>query len=159
MPPPLLIDLDRVDPAQVVLTKAQIYEYLPQCFEFQVLDGICMVDKERLEVAAYAEVRTDDWWVRGHLPGRPLLPGVVMLEMAGQVSAMAASLCGDVDGFVGFGGVRDCRFRESVAPPARLTLLCLGIQLKRRRIISKTQGIIDGRIVFEAEIIGVTMRE
>lgn len=158
MPPPLLIDLDRVDHAQIVLTKAQIYEHLPQRFEFQVLDGICLMDKERREVVAFADIRTDDWWVRGHLPGRPLLPGVMMLEMAGQVSAIAAGLCGGMEGFVGFGGVGDCHFRDSVAPPARLTLLCRGTEMRSRRAISKTQGIVDGRIVFEAKIVGMRMR-
>ena len=48
---------------------------------------------------------------------------------------------------------------DAVVIGAGFSGICLGIQLKRRRIISKTQGIIDGRIVFEAEIIGMTMRE
>jgi len=159
MPPPLLIDLDRVDPAQIVLTGADIYEQLPQRYEFQLLGGVCMLDRERKQIAAFADLAADDWWARGHLPGRPLLPGVLMLEMAGQLSALVTSLCGNVKGFLGFGGVNDCRFREAVSPPARLTLLCVVTQFRSRRVISKTQGVIDGRIVFEAEIIGVSMRE
>lgn len=157
MPPPLLIDLDRVDPAQIVLTQTEIYERLPQRYEFQLLGGVCLLDRERKQIAAFADVATDDWWVRGHLPGRPLLPGVVMLEMAGQLSALITNLCGDAKGFLGFGGVNDCRFREAVSPPTRLTLLCAVTQVRSRRVISKTQGVIDGRIVFEAEIIGVSM--
>ncbi|MCH7477741.1 MAG: beta-hydroxyacyl-ACP dehydratase, partial [SAR324 cluster bacterium] len=88
MPPPLLIDLDRVDPAQVVLTKAEIYERLPQRYEFQVLGGVCLLDREHKQIAAFADVAADDWWARGHLPGRPLLPGVLMLEMAGLVASL-----------------------------------------------------------------------
>ena len=159
MPPPLLIDLDRVDPARVVLTQAEVYELLPQRYEFQLLGGVCMLDKERKQIAAFADLASDDWWTRGHLPGRPLLPGVLMLEMAGQLSALITNLCGNVKGFLGFGGVNDCRFREAVSPPAQLILLCVVTQFRSRRVISKTQGVVDGRIVFEAEIIGVSMRE
>ena len=154
MPPPLLIDLDRVDPAQVVLTKAEIYERLPQRYEFQVLGGVCLLDREHKQIAAFADVAADDWWARGHLPGRPLLPGVLMLEMAGQLSALITSPSGGVKGFLGFGGVNDCRFRKAVSPPARLILLGVVTEFRSRRVISKTQGVIDGQIVFEAEIIG-----
>lgn len=157
MPPPPVIDLERVDHAQIVLTQAEIYERLPQRCEFQLLDGICLLDVEQKQIVAFADVSTDAWWARGHLPGRPILPGVLMLEMAGQLSALITSLCGNVKGFLGFGGVNDCRFREAVSPPSRLTLLCVVTQFRSRRVVSKTQGVVDGRIVFEAEIIGVAM--
>ena len=157
MPPPPVIDLGRVDHTQIVLTQAEIYERLPQRREFELLNGISLLDLEQKQIVAFADVAEGDWWARGHLPGRPLLPGVLMLEMAGQVSALITSLCGNVKGFLGFGGVNDCRFREAVSPPARLTLLCVVTQFRSRRVISKTQGLVDGRIVFEAEIIGVAM--
>ena len=158
MPPPLLIELEQVDTAELVLSQADIYERLPQRCEFQLLGGVFILDRERKQVVAFADVAEDDWWVRGHLPGRPLLPGVLMLEMAGQLSALITSLCSDVQGFLGFGGVNDCRFREAVSPPTRLLLLCVVTQFRSRRVISKTQGVIGGRIVFEAEITGVAMR-
>lgn len=158
MPPPLLIDLAQVDVDQVCLTKGQIYELLPQAFEFQLLDGLCHCDTENRRGVAYADVRPDAWWVRGHVPGRPLLPGVLMLEMAAQASAVIARLAGTMEGFIGFGGVDQCKFRETVVPPTRLYLLCVGADLRQRRIISDTQGVIDGRVVFEARITGLMLR-
>ena len=158
MPPPMLIDLQEVDLGHTLLDRDAIYAHLPQRFEFEVLDGVCMVDRERHYLVAFADVKPDDWWVRGHLPNRPLLPGVLMLEMAGQVAALGAKLTADIDAFVAFGGVEDCRFRETVVPPTRLYLLCVGTEYRSRRVSSRTQGVIDGRIVFEAKMIGVTMR-
>jgi 3-hydroxyacyl-[acyl-carrier-protein] dehydratase len=157
MPPPLLIDLDTVDVDRVLLTREEIYERLPHRFEFMLLDGICMLDQAAKRLVAYADLRTDDWWVRGHVPGRPLLPGVLMLEMAGQASAVAAALLTACEGFIGFGGVNDCKFREAVVPPARMHIICMAQDTRPRRVVSLTQGVIGGRVIFEAKIIGLAL--
>lgn len=157
MPPPLLIDLQQLDLNRVCLTKDEIYERLPQSFEFRLLDGVCMVDLEGQRIVAYADIRSEDWWVRGHVPHRPLLPGVLMLEMAAHASAILAKLQGN-DTFIGFGGVDDCKFRETVVPPARLFILGVGVDYRPRRIVSDTQGVMDGKLVFEARITGLTIR-
>lgn len=157
MPPPLLIDLQQLDLDRVCLTKDEIYELLPHRFEFRLLDGVCMVDLEGQRIVAYADIRSEDWWVRGHVPDRPLLPGVLMLEMAAHASAILAKLQGN-DTFIGFGGVDDCKFRETVVPPARLFILGVGVDYRPRRIVSDTQGVMDGKLVFEARITGLTIR-
>lgn len=159
MPPSLLVDLAQIDLDQVILTREQIYEkYLPQRHEFMLLDGVCALDAKQGTFVAYADIREDAWWVSGHIPGRPLLPGVLMLELAAQTSAIAATmLMGDI-GFIGFGGVDKCKFRDSVVPPARLHLLCVATDLRPRRIISQTQGVVGDRLIFEAQITGLIMR-
>lgn len=158
MPPPLLINLAGVDLDRVVLTREQIYEQLPQRFEFMLLDGVCLVDRETARIVAYSDIRPDAWWVRGHVPGRPLLPGVLMLEIAAQASAVAARLLAGNEGFIGFGGLERCKFRETVVPPARLYILCASQELRPRRIASNTQGVVDGKLVFEAQITGLALR-
>lgn len=158
MPPPLLIDLDRVDLAALRLTRAQIYEeYLPHRHEFMVLDGVCCADPSTQALVAYADITPHAWWVRGHVPNRPLLPGVLMLEMAAQASAVGARILAGIEGFIGFGGVEKCKFRETVEPTSRLYLVSVAQSLRPRRIISKTQGIVDGRLVFEADITGLIL--
>ncbi|UCC30418.1 MAG: beta-hydroxyacyl-ACP dehydratase [Phycisphaerales bacterium] len=158
MPPPLLIDLQQVDLSRVLLTREQLYEQLPHRFEFMLLDGVCMLDREATRLVAYADIRPDDWWIRGHVPDRPLLPGVLMLEMAAQASAVAAKVLTGNEAFIGLGSVEDCKFRETVSPPARLYLLCVGDDYRTRRIVSRTQGVIDGRLIFEARITGLALR-
>lgn len=158
MPPPLLIDLQQVDLSRVLLTREQIYEQLPQRFEFMLLDGVCMLDRKGTRLVAYADIRPDDWWIRGHVPGRPLLPGVLMLEMAAQSSAVVAKVLTGIQAFIGLGGIEECKFRETVSPPARLYLLCVGDNYRTRRIVSRTQGVVDGRLIFEAKITGLALR-
>lgn len=157
MPPPLLIDIAGIDLGRTVLTKSQIYDLLLHRHEFQLLDGVCWYDVPTERIVTYAEVTPGDWWVRGHVQGRPILPGVLMLEMAAQSSAVLAKLAGN-EAFMGFGGVEHCKFREMVVPPARLHMLCTGVDYRARRIISETQGVVDGRLVFEAQITGLTIR-
>lgn len=139
----------------MVLTREQIYELLPQRYEFMLLGGVCMVDKGQRRLVAFADVGAGDWWVRGHIPGRPLLPGALMMEMAGQTSGIAAKLMTDSRGFMGFGGLDKCKFREAVAPPARIHILCEGTDFRPRRVVSRTQGLVDGRLVFEATVTGL----
>lgn len=158
MPPPLLIDLDQVDLSRVVLTRDQIYEVLPHRFEFMLLDGICVMDRDHARLVAFADIRSDAWWTRGHVEDRPLLPGVLMLEMAGQASAVVAKVLTGQDGFFGFGGVEECKFRETVVPPARLYVLCVGEEYRRRRFVSRVQSVVDKRLVFEARITGLLLR-
>ncbi len=157
MPPALLIDLDGVDLNRVVQTREQIYEHLPHRHEFMLLDGICHLDAERRQGIAFCDVREDAWWFRGHVPGRPLMPGVLMLEVAAHMSAVLAKISGGYGAFIGFGGVEACKFRDTVTAPSRLYILCQGTDYRRRRITSNCQGVVDGRLVFEATIIGLTM--
>lgn len=158
MPPPRLVDLSKVDRDALFYTREQIYDILPHRFEFALLDGVCHWDKEAGELVAFRDVREDDWWVRGHIPGQPLLPGVLMLEMAAHVATLMAKLCATYDSFIGFAGVDDCKFRDSVVPPARLFLLAAKPEVKPRRIRCLTQGVANDKLIFEARITGITMR-
>ena len=157
MPPPLLFDVSKIDLSQVRLSQEQIYGYLPQRFEFMLLDGVCHWDDEAKQIVAFRDIKPDDWWARGHVPGQPLLPGVLMLEMSAQTSALLVKLSGSHEDFIAFGGVDHCKFREMVVAPARLYLLAVGIDLRSRRIVSDTQGVVNGNLVFEARITGLRL--
>ncbi len=158
MPPPLLMDMDTIDLAQVCLRQEEIYEYLPHRHEFMLLEGVCHLDRDAQHMIAYRDIRPDDWWFKGHVPGRPLLPGVLMLEMAAQTSALLSKVVCGYEPFIAFGGVDECKFREAVEAPSRLYLLATGEEVRPRRIISQTQGVVDGRLIFEAKITGLALR-
>ena len=158
MAPPFQIDLDSIDFGATCIDRDEIYTILPHAHEFRLLDGVCMVDSHKQHIVAYADIKEDDWWVRGHVPGMPLLPGVLMLEMAAQTSAILAKSIRPDDAFIGFGGVGDCKFRQSVTPGSRLVILGVGQDFRARRIVCRTQGVVDGRLVFEAVITGMILR-
>jgi 3-hydroxyacyl-[acyl-carrier-protein] dehydratase len=158
MPPPLLFDLNQVDSETPCLTRAEIYRRLPHRHEFALLDGALHLDPQAGQIVTFVDVRDDAWWFRGHVPGRPLLPGVLMLEMAAQSSALLAQeITQDKESFIGFGGVGACKFREPVTAPSRLIILCAFKDSRPRRFIAATQGLVGDKLAFEAEITGLRM--
>jgi len=158
MPPPTLIDLSQIDFARVLYDRAQIYQILPQRFEFALLDGIVHLDPASGDVVGFREVRADEWWCRGHMPAKALFPGVLMVESAAQLAAFGSHfVMNDPSTFMGFGGIDGAKFRDSVTPPARLVLVCKAVEIRRRRIICDSQGFVDGRMVFEGRITGLKL--
>lgn len=152
------LDLKKFDLNKVLWDRSQIYARLPQQHEFMQLGGIVHLDYDAGEAIAYRDVRDDEWWCRAHIPGNPILPGVLMLEGAAQLAAfMERYWKPDFKGFVGYGGVDGCKFRKTVKPPARLWLLCRRTEARSRRIICYVQGVVDDTLVFEATVTGLVV--
>src|SRR5438128_1220919 len=105
MPPVALVDPAAVDTSRVVADRAAIRQANPQRFEMEQLDAIVLIDpKERL-IIGYKDVRPDEFWVRGHMPDYPLMPGVLICEAAAQLSSYYCHAINLVEGcFLGFGG-------------------------------------------------------
>lgn len=150
-----LVDPTLWNVGHAVLDKERIREIIPQRFEMEHLDGVSYVGTEDQTIAGWKDVRDDEFWVRGHIPGRPLLPGVVMLEALAQLTSVAATLVVPDIGFVGFGGIDACKFRVSVAPGERLVLIARALEIRRRRAVFDTQGWLGDRLAVEARITGV----
>ena len=137
---PSLLDLDRP-----IADIEAIRQLNPQRYEMEQLTAILYEDFDNKVCAALKEVTEDEFWVRGHMPGTPLMPGVMMLEAAAQLScyyAIKNDLLGG--GVVGFGGVDECRFRGVVRPGDRLILMVEMLKARRgRMIIAKFQGVVE----------------
>jgi 3-hydroxyacyl-[acyl-carrier-protein] dehydratase len=154
MPPQLLYDISGIDLNNVIYDKKAILEVNPQRGTFEQLDGVVYVDKEKGRIIGFKDVRDDEFWVKDHIPGRPLLPGVLMIEAAAQVSGFFTAKFVGWTGFIGFGGATDIRFRQPITPGSRLYLVTQKMSDRHRRIECKVQGLVDGNIVFEASIVG-----
>ncbi|MBN2562569.1 MAG: beta-hydroxyacyl-ACP dehydratase [Phycisphaerae bacterium] len=155
----MLISLDDLDCDRVLYTREKIYEILPQKHEFAQLDAIIHVDAKRATVAGYRDVRADEWWCRGHVPGKPIFPGVLMVECSAQLAAFGTHfVMPHAAGFMGFGGIDKAKFRDSVIPPARVVLMCRAVEVRKRRIICDNQAYVDGKIVFEGTITGLRLQ-
>ena len=160
MPPPLLFDLSQIDlNANPVFDKEAICKVNPQRFEMQQLDGILWYDKEKRLILGYKDVREDEFWVRGHIPGRPVMPAVIMVEAAAQLSSFFTKQVYEEKGFIGFAGIDTAKFRSIVEPGQRLYLLGHITKYKRRKntthVTISVQGIVENTMVFEAVISGM----
>lgn len=159
MPPPAIINPTDLSCDELVYSREQIYELIPQRHEFAQLDGIIFVDEPGGIIAAYRDVRADEWWCRGHLPGRPIFPGVLMLECAAQLCAFFRALMYRDGEFMGFGGVDQCKFRGAVIPPARVILIGRAVEQRSRRFVSAVQAYVQDAMVFEGLVSGLPLRQ
>lgn len=68
---------------------AEALKSLPHGPEFRFVDRLLSLEPGTAGVGEYL-VRGDEPWLRGHLPGEPLLPGVLLIEAAAQVAGVVA---------------------------------------------------------------------
>lgn len=155
MPAELFFDINQFDAGHPVAGPTEIEAVNPQRGAMRHLDAIVWLAPEFNAVIGYKEVRGDEFWVEGHIPGRPLLPGVVMIEAAAQLAAYVMKKRFAQPGFIGFVGCDAVKFRGQVVPGDRLYLMGREVQFKPRRFICDVQGVVNGTLVFEAKISGM----
>jgi len=150
-----LIDFSTIDMNGHALTMEDVRALNPQRYEMEHLSGIIHVDKVNHIIVGYKDVRDDEFWVRGHMPGYPLLPGVIICEACAQLSAFYGKLyVGNPDAVIGLGGLEDVRFRAAVRPGDRLILVCKGTRVDRRQLACETQAWVGDKLAFHGRIIG-----
>jgi 3-hydroxyacyl-[acyl-carrier-protein] dehydratase len=154
MPPSLLYDISGIDLNRILYDKQASLEANPQRGDMVHLDAIVHADPEQGQILGYKDVRPDEFWVPGHIPGRPLLPGVIMIEAAAQLASFYTRKFVGWKGFIGFGGADEIRFRQPVVPNTRMYLVGQKIWERHHRLYCKVQGVVDGNLVFECGIIG-----
>lgn len=153
----LFFDLNSIDLARDVVSYEDVAKLNPQSGPMRQLDRVIWLSESKLEGLGVKKVREDEFWVPHHIPGRPLMPGVLMIEAAAQLcSVMRAVRFGDGK-FLGFARCDDVAFRGQVLPGDTLFLLGRELSCKARRHVSAAQGVVDGKLVFEAKITGLVM--
>lgn len=157
MPPEVHYDLAQLDLQNVIADREGIRQVNPQRFEMEHLDAVVLIDAQHHIIAGYKDVRADEFWVRGHMPDYPLLPGVLMCEAAAQLCGyyMGKTNLLPTGDFLGFGGLDNVRFRAMVRTGDRLVLVGKAIKLHRRQAIFNVQGFVDRAMVFHGDVIGV----
>jgi 3-hydroxyacyl-[acyl-carrier-protein] dehydratase len=104
--------------------REQIEKILPHRDPFLLIDEVLELEPARRVVARRA-VRADDPWFAGHFPGRPVMPGVLIVEAMAQTGAVAVLAEEENRGKIAFfAGIDDCRFKRVVEPGDTLTLTC-----------------------------------
>lgn len=152
-----IVDPDLLDFDRPVADIQAIRALNPQRHEMEQLTAILYEDTDRNVCAAYLQTSMDSFWVRGHMPGMPLMPGMLMIEAAAQVASFFTQRH-DLLGaeMVGFGGVDEVKFRGVVLPGDRLIVMVKLVKARRNRmIVAQFQGVVDGQIVCDGELKGI----
>ncbi|MDA8745895.1 beta-hydroxyacyl-ACP dehydratase [Rubripirellula amarantea] len=151
---PAVLDFDRV-----LADLDEMRQHIPQRFEMEQLTAVIHDDPEEGIIAGYKDLTDEEFWVRGHMPGMPLLPGVLICEAAAQLCTYQVQKYGAMDGnMLGFGGLDKVRFRGIVRPGDRLLMVCRRLALRPRAMVRcGFQAFVDGSLVCEGELVGVSI--
>ncbi len=156
----LLLDFSEIDFNHVVADLAEIRRFNPQRFEMEQLTAIIFDDFKRMICAGYKDITENEFWVRGHMPGMPLMPGVLMCEAAAQMCSYYAHkhhLLGDCK-VVGFGGMEEVRFRDPVRVGDRLLIVCKMLKVRAGSlIVCRFQAFVGQVMVADGKIKGISL--
>ncbi|WP_245915934.1 3-hydroxyacyl-ACP dehydratase FabZ [Merismopedia glauca] len=136
-----------------VLNVEDIQKLLPHRYPFALVDRI--IDYIPGEKAVgLKNVTFNEPHFQGHFPGRPMMPGVLIVEAMAQVGGIVLIQLPDIDGnlFV-FAGIDKVRFRRPVIPGDQLILTAELLCVKRRRFGKmQAKAEVDGQLVAEGEL-------
>lgn len=154
---PLFIDPSAIDFNHVIADLEEIRRVNPQRYEMEQLTAIVYEDLINNICVGYKDVTRDEFWIRGHMPNMPLMPGVMMLEAAAQMCSYFAQKHDSLGAkMIGFGGLEDVRFRDLVIPGDRLILMCKLVKARRHRMITcDFQGVVRQSLVVEGTLKGI----
>ncbi len=152
-----LIDLSTIDLTAVAVSAEEVARINPQAGPMRQLDHVVWLKEDRSESVGVKFVRDDEFWIPYHIPGRPLMPGVLMIEAAAQLCSVTSKKKSNEDRFLGFTRCNNVAFRGQVLPGDTLYLIAKETSFRPRRFTSLTQGVVNGKLVFEAEITGMVL--
>ncbi|AMV27168.1 3-hydroxyacyl-[acyl-carrier-protein] dehydratase FabZ [Gemmata sp. SH-PL17] len=154
-----VIDPTAFDFSKPIAGIEEIRAVNPHRYEFEMLSGIVHVDRASHTIVGYKDTTPNDFWARGHMPGFPLLPGVLMCEAGAQLSGYyyTTQKIGDPGVLLGLGGIDEVKFVRQVRPGERLVLVGIGIKVHRRLTRFRVTGFVGTERTFEALITGVPL--
>ena len=100
----LIVEPSEYDLNNVIADIEEIRKCNCQRFEMEHLTAIVYEDTERNICVGYKDITSEEFWIRGHMPGMPIMPGVIMCEAAAQVASFYVQHQKLMDaGMMGFG--------------------------------------------------------
>jgi len=143
-----------------VMEQADIQSFLPHRYPFLLVDRVLELDPDR-RIVGIKNVTINEPFFQGHFPGRPVMPGVLILEAMAQVGGLLAfkSMGPSKRPVVYLTGVDGAKFRKPVVPGDRLRFEIDVV--KKRAPFWKMQGkaFVETELVCEAEVTAMVTEE
>ena len=143
-----------------VMDVAQIQTLLPHRYPFLLVDQICELEVDR-RIVGIKNVTINEPFFQGHFPGRPVMPGVLILEAMAQVGGVLAfkSLGHVARPIVYLTGVDQAKFRKPVVPGDTLRFEVDVVKKRPPFWKMKAQAFVSGDLVCEAVVTAMVTEE
>ncbi|HEY9302521.1 MAG TPA: 3-hydroxyacyl-ACP dehydratase FabZ [Phormidium sp.] len=136
-----------------VFSIEEIQNLLPHRYPFLLVDRIIDYVPGQKAVGI-KNVTVNEPFFQGHFPGKPIMPGVLIVEAMAQVGGIVLTQLPDIErGLFMFAAIDGVRFRRPVTPGDQLVMTLELLSVKRRRF-GKMRGIaqVDGQLACEGEL-------
>ncbi len=152
-----MIDADALEATPAIKTKftvEEIQELLPHRFPFALVDRIIEFVPGKKAVGI-KNVTINEPFFPGHIPSRPIMPGVLIVESMAQVGGVVLTLLPGMKGkFFAFAGIDKVRFRRPVVPGDQLIMTVELLSFKLNRIAKmQGKGLVGGELAVEGEML------
>ena len=135
-----------------MLNKEQIKEIIPQREPFLMIDEVEKYIPGE-SCVAYKNVDANEWYFKGHFPGNPIMPGVLVAESLAQAGAVAILSMEENKGKNAlFGGIDKMKFKKIVVPGDRLKLEVKIIKRKGSIGVGEALATVDGKVAAKCEL-------
>lgn len=134
------------------MTKEEIKKIIPHRDPFLFLDEIINLVPLK-HATGVKHVTSEEYYFQGHFPGKPVMPGVIIIESLAQVGAVILLSHPDYHGKIAFfTGIQNAKFRKSVLPGDKLILECELTKIRSSFGFGKARAYVDDQLVCEADI-------
>lgn len=156
----MLVDPSCYDLNRPLAGIEEIRKYNKQRFEMEQLTAIVYENSEDVACVGYKDITEDEFWVRGHMPGFALMPGVIMCEVGAQLASYYSqkNKIMDQTATMGFAGLDKVRFRGMVRPGDRLVMQAKLITVRKILITAHFLGLVNNEMVCEGILKGVSLQ-
>lgn len=135
-----------------MLNKEQIKEIIPQREPFLMIDEVEEFIPGESAIA-YKNVNKEEWYFKGHFPGNPIMPGVLITESLAQTGAVAILSMEENKGKNAlFGGIDKLKFKMQVKPGDKLKLEVKIIKKKGPVGVGEAIATVAGKIAAKGEL-------
>jgi beta-hydroxyacyl-ACP dehydratase FabZ len=132
---------------------------LPHRYPFLLVDRIVELEPG-VRAVGIKNVTINEEFFNGHFPGRPMMPGVLVLECMAQVGGILLMASGDNHGKLAvFGGMDRVRFRKPVVPGDQLVSEVRLLKVRSEYGKVRAVGRVDGEVVAEAEYLYILLKD
>lgn len=139
-----------------MLSIEQVMHYLPQRYPFLLVDRVTEIESGH-RIVGFKNLTINEPFFQGHFPGKPIMPGVLMIEAMAQVAGVLGFYTYNKSPESGhlyvFAGADNVRFKRQVVPGDRLTLEATMTGNKRHIYKFSCRALVDGELAASADLL------